>query len=110
TARSAEAATSGLTVSSRLRAAADSPTSTIRSRAAMKGSRWWVAKDKARATTAAVMLATQMIGTKSRFHARAEAEITNTHRMAAVTDGGRTLNRRVSSQSMGPRINADVQA
>ena len=55
-------------------------------------------------------LATQKTGARSRLQASAEAAITNAARMAAVAGGGNTLKFKVSSQSMGARIRADVPA
>src|ERR1035441_4607601 len=110
TATSAEAATRRRTPSPRSRAAAYSPIRTIASSAAMKGRSVCVAIDKARASGAAAALATQTTDARLRFHASAEAAQTNAPSTAAVAAAGNTLKRRVSSQSMGARIKADVQA
>ena len=76
----------------------------------MKGVTSCVAIDKARATTAAVTLATQKTDARLRFHARAEAAQTNAPSTPAVTAAGNTLKRSVSSHSIGARIKAEVQA
>ena len=84
--------------------------SAISRRAARKGGNSLVPSNKARAVRAAAALATQKTGTRSRFHANAEATRTKPARMPAVTVGGNTLNFKVSSQSMGARISAEAPA
>src|SRR5271166_4509805 len=107
---SAARAATGRTLSWRLRRAAYSLRVAIKSSAAMKGISWRVATAKASAAADAVPLATQKTGVRSIFHASAVAAITNMLRMAAVTGGGNTLKLKVSSQSMGARIRAEVPA
>ena len=109
-ARSAAAATSGRTLHGWLRAAAYSHVSAISSSVARKGRSSCVAMDRARAAAAAVALAIQKTGARFRFQASAVAAITNAPRMAAVACAGSTLKLRVSSQSMGARISAEVPA
>ena len=82
----------------------------MKSSAEMNGSRSCVAISNARAVNTAVMLAIQRTGVRLRFQARADAAITNALSTPAVTEAGKTLKRRVSSQSMGARIKPAVTA
>ncbi len=58
----------------------------------------------------AVTLAIQNKDVRLCLRARKEAPITYAAKTVAVAEAGNTLNRSVSSQSMGARINADVAA
>src|ERR1017187_1311866 len=109
-ARSAAAATSGLSLSQRLRPAAASLASAMRRSAEMKGTRSCVAINNARVVMTAAALATQTTDARQRFQARAYAVTTNAPRTPAVAQVGKTSNRKVSSQSMGARIKAAVVA
>src|SRR5208282_5627766 len=107
-ARSAAAANSGLSLSQWLKPAAASLASAMRRSAETKGTRSWVATNNASVVRTAATLATQTTDVRLRFQARAYAVITNTARMPAVAEVGKTSNRNVSSQSMGARIKAAV--
>src|SRR5208337_5349841 len=109
-AKSAAAATSGLSPSQRLCSAATSLASAMRRSAEMKGTRSCVAINKARVVRTAETLATQTTDVRRRFHARAYAVTTNAPSTPAVAGVGNTLNPRVNSQSMGARIKAAVAA
>ena len=76
----------------------------------MKGTISCVAYDKARAVSAEATLAAQRTGLRLRLHTRAVATQTNAPSRHAVAAAGHTLNRSVSSHSMGERIKEDVQA
>src|SRR5208282_850092 len=109
-ARSTAAAISGRSLSQWLRPAAASLANAINRSTKMKGTRSSVAISNARAVNTAATLATQRIDTRLRFQASAYAVATNTPSTAAVAQLGKTLNRRVSSQSMGAMIKAAVVA
>ena len=109
-ARSAAAATSGLSLSQWLQPAATSLASAMRRSAEMKGTRSCVAISNAMVVRTAATLATQTIDVRLRFQARAYAVTTNAPSTPAVAEVGKTSNRRVSSQSMGARIKAAVVA
>src|ERR1035438_6083127 len=102
--RSAAVATSGLSLSQRLRPAAASLASAMMRSAEVKGTRSRVAINNAREVRTAATLTTHTTDVRVRFQARAYAETTNTLRTPAVAELGKTSNRRVSSQSMGTRI------
>src|SRR5271169_2901771 len=109
-ARSAAAATSGLSLSQWLRPAPTSLAKAMNRSAELNGKRSRVAINNARAVRTAATLTTQTIDVRRRFQARTYAEITNMPRTPAVAEFGNTANRSVSSQSMGARISVAVLA
>lgn len=80
------------------------------SSAAAKGAGSRLATSNIRATTAGKKLATHATDIRLRFHASADASATNAASTAAEVVLGKTLNRSVTSQSIGEKINAAVAA
>jgi len=109
-ARSAAAATGGLSQSQRLLPAATSLAAAMSSSAEMKGVRSRVAISNPRAVRTAATLATHTTMAKPRFQASAYAATAKTPTMPAAAEVGKTSKRKVSSQSMGARIKAAVVA
>src|SRR5512147_877096 len=109
-AKSAGTATTGLRLHHRPLPAASSVTSAMASSAALNGTRSCVAIDRASAVMADVTPATQTTGARPRLQASAVAATTNETSTEAVTVVDSTLKTRVSSHSMGARINAAVAA
>src|ERR1039458_710523 len=76
----------------------------------VKGRRAWVQRAIAKAAAMELKYATDRAGARSCFHARAEAIAATPTRIRAAASGRSTLKVSVSSQSIGARIAAEVQA
>src|ERR1700722_12127292 len=75
-----------------------------------KGSMSCVAMSRAMAVMAGATAAAQTIEVRWRLHASAKAVQMKPARSVAEAEGERTLKRRVSSQSMGAKMRAEVTA